>query len=447
MTIDTTRSKHLRVRLASVALVFAVAAGAFSPFQGPSSNAVQAGAFAQEEATPDGETDQPNTDSPVVATATPSALSEADAAARVAPSVVQVVTSNTSGSGVQIASGIITNEHVIHGADRVEIISSQGVRVDALVVRADPVYDLALLQTNLPLPPAEMEQASQQAQGTPVLLLGYPLSDVLGGQSTLTRGVISATRQTPDGVTYVQTDASMNPGNSGGALLNLNGKVIGIAVGKLKDAEGINFGIASESVQAFLTEPLPQTPLPTQTTPVPAYNTRNGPKTIDQIHQELASAGYQGPWDTDSMLVAYNRAYVAPTPTPLPTVSPTQAQCQATAAAMPGLLQAVQDAAKASARNDYQGLRNLAAQVRSRTYPTMMLPTVNAFARALDWSAGAAEIGANWPLLILEAGKVPNGTVFLAVAQADMNRDQGEAQAALIDFQTALSGLRATCGS
>jgi hypothetical protein len=71
---------------------------------------------------------------------------------------------------------------------------------------------------------------------------------------------------------------------------------------------------------------------------------------------------------------------------------------------------------------------------------------VNAFTRSLDWGAGAAEIQANWPLLILEAGRIPNGNVLLAAAQSDMTRDQGEAQAALIDFQSAVSSMLATCG-
>lgn len=97
--------------------------------------------------------------------------------------------------------------------------------------------------------------------------------------------------------------------------------------------------------------------------------TRNGPKTQDQLQLELQTAGYTGPWDTDSMLAAFNRAYVAPTPTPLPTANPTQAQCRAAVAAMPGFQQVVQDAAKASARNDYQALRSIAAQVRGSTYP------------------------------------------------------------------------------
>lgn len=114
---------------------------------------------------------------------------------------------------------------------------------------------------------------------------------------------------------------------------------------------------------------------------------------------------------------------------------------------MRGFQQVVQDAAKAQALNDYQRLRTIAAQVRNGTYPPVTLPAVNAFVRSLDWAAGAAEIQANWPLLVLEAGTLPNGSVLLAAAQADLNRDQGEPQAALLDYQAALSSLVTTCGT
>jgi hypothetical protein len=249
---------------------------------------------------------------------------------------------------------------------------------------------------------------------------------------------MSAIRQTADGLTYVQTDAAMNPGNSGGALLNLQGRVIGVAVGKIKDAQGINFGIATESVQAFLTGPL-------RDTPVPTYNTRKGPKTAEQIRQELAAAGYPGPWDTTALLAAYDRA-TAPTPTPTPTPNPVLAQCQAVAVAYPAFSAAVQEAERASARNDYQSLRSITATLRGRTYPNLLLPVINAFLRMTDWEAAAAEIRFNWPLLTLTAAQVPNGTVLLAAAQADLNRDDGEVRVAALDLQAAINQLSQTCG-
>ena len=97
---------------------------------------------------------------------------------------------------------------------------------------------------HLPDPPR------QQRQGDAVLALGYPLG--ISGQSTLTRGVISAFGQEPSGVKLVQTDAALNPGNSGGPIVNSRGNIIAVDEFGLKNAEGLNFGIASETVQAFL---------------------------------------------------------------------------------------------------------------------------------------------------------------------------------------------------
>jgi S1-C subfamily serine protease len=380
---------------------------------------------------------EPEADSPPLeATATPTlmAFSDAEVASRIAPSVVQVIGKDGTGSGVKVAAGILTNEHVVHGSDRIEIISKDGVRVDAVVIRADDVYDLALLQTNLALAAVPLSSSRLEAQGAPLLVLGYPRADVLGGQATLTRGLLSALRDTSDGVTYVQTDAAMNPGNSGGAIANTHAELVGIAVGKLKDTEGINFGVAAESVEAFLNGPA-------RPTAAPVYNTRKGPRTAYQIRQELAM-GYGGPWDTDSMLAAYDRATATPPPMPNPLI----ARCQTMANAYPPFDASVQDAARANARSDYQALRSIAAAVRSRTYPNLLLPVVNAFLRVPDWQAAAAEIRFNWPLLTIAAAQSSSGYLIMTAAQADLNRADGEARAAALDLGAAARQLLQTCG-
>src|SRR5581483_7396513 len=71
----------------------------------------------------------------------------------------------------------------------------------------------------------------------------------------LTRGVLSAVRQTPEGVVQVQTDAPMNEGNSGGPILDMDGKVVGIAQQIVVGATGLNLGVATESIQPFLAAP------------------------------------------------------------------------------------------------------------------------------------------------------------------------------------------------
>jgi hypothetical protein len=186
---------------------------------------------------------------PATRTPTPAPLSEADVAAMVSPSVVRIVSTEGTGSGVRIKEGVITNQHVV-GADlQVQIQRSDGVRQTARLVRSDAWFDLALLSTDLDLPVLELETAAQQRQGDPLLVLGYPAD--LPGSSTLTRGLLSAVRDL-EGVTLVQTDAAVSFGSSGGAIVNMRGKVIGITEGMLGRTTGLNLGIAGESVQAFL---------------------------------------------------------------------------------------------------------------------------------------------------------------------------------------------------
>ena len=185
-----------------------------------------------------------------------SAPSEADVAAQVVPSVVRIVAGTSGGSGVKIDRGVLTNEHVVSGAARVEVVTRDGTRSPATVARTSKKYDLALLLTEAPLPALEFEAARDQRQGDTVLALGYPRTDALGsGQATLTRGLISAIREDKDGVLYVQTDAALNAGSSGGALVNMRGKLIGISSASVRDSELLGLAVATESIQAFLTGP------------------------------------------------------------------------------------------------------------------------------------------------------------------------------------------------
>ena len=103
-------------------------------------------------------------------------------------------------------------------------------------------------------------------------MFGYPTPDQLGGQATLTRGLISAIRQDEKETLLVQTDATMNPGNSGGPMVDLQGNLVAVAVFGVRDTTGLNFGVATESIQSFLDGPARQCPMPTPTaaaTPTP----------------------------------------------------------------------------------------------------------------------------------------------------------------------------------
>jgi len=192
-----------------------------------------------------------STPSTTAPTATPLPLTEADVASLVAPSVVQVVTASGSASGVKVVQGVLTNNHVAAGGDQIEVVRSDGTRREARVVRTDPLYDLALLATDLDVPRLDTEAARRHRQGDPVLAIGYPFGPVLTGPPTVSRGVLSAVREA-EGVVYVQTDAAMDFGSSGSAIVDMRGKLIGVAAGGLGLSGGLNLGVATESIQDFL---------------------------------------------------------------------------------------------------------------------------------------------------------------------------------------------------
>jgi len=215
--------------------------------------------------------EMPTTEAPAsppgpVAPTGPAVLSHGDIAALIGPSVVQVAVSGGNASGVRIEQGVITNAHVVRGESSVEVIGSDGQRAAATVTRCDEKADLALLRTDLALPAVQLQLARQHRQGDPVLVLGYPAASLIGGgQATLTSGLISAIREDDDGRLVVQTDAAMAGGNSGGAMLNMQGSLIAVASHSVRGTQGLNFGIATETVQAFLSAQPRMCPVATAT--------------------------------------------------------------------------------------------------------------------------------------------------------------------------------------
>ena len=165
-------------------------------------------------------------------------------------SVVHVVRSaGGSGSGfiVDSAGYILTNEHVVSGGGRLTVILDDGTRKSASVMVSDATLDIALLKIDTPHQLPALSFATKAREGEQVIALGYPFSDELGGEMTTTVGIVSAFR-TLGGVDYVQTDAAVNFGNSGGPLLNLRGEVVGMNTrGISKDqSEGLNLAIHYE---------------------------------------------------------------------------------------------------------------------------------------------------------------------------------------------------------
>jgi serine protease Do len=185
------------------------------------------------------------------APADPSAVpAAADVVARLAPSVVTVRTDDGIGSGVVYQPDVvITNQHVVGGASTVTIDYADGTSSDGAVLAVDEVTDLAVVRTargGLPVPEYRTELPRP---GDPVLAIGSPL----GFEGTASAGIVSAlNRQIPGSaeqsralVDLIQVDAAISPGNSGGALLDAAGRVIGINEAYIPPAAGaVSLGFA-----------------------------------------------------------------------------------------------------------------------------------------------------------------------------------------------------------
>ncbi|HUU57012.1 MAG TPA: DegQ family serine endoprotease [bacterium] len=150
-----------------------------------------------------------------------------------------------SGSGVIVSVDgyILTNNHVIAGADEIKVVMSSGERYDAEVVGSDPRTDLAVIKVDgKGLPAAKLGDSDKIEVGEWVLAVGNPFEL----QNTVTAGIISARGRSNVGLAdyedFIQTDAAINPGNSGGPLVNLDGEVIGVNTA-IATRTGGNMGI------------------------------------------------------------------------------------------------------------------------------------------------------------------------------------------------------------
>ncbi|SDL07460.1 serine protease Do [Paracoccus chinensis] len=165
--------------------------------------------------------------------------------------------SNALGSGFVVSADglIVTNNHVIEGADEIEIEFYSGARLPATLVGTDPTTDIAVLKVEAenPLPFVSFGDSDAARVGDWVLALGNPL----GQGFSATSGIISAKSRALTGTydDFIQTDAAINRGNSGGPLFNLQGEVIGVNTAILSPSGGsigIGFSMASNVVQGVV---------------------------------------------------------------------------------------------------------------------------------------------------------------------------------------------------
>ncbi len=202
-------------------------------------------------------------------------------AEKVGPTVVSIIASGSSGvkQGLSISHGsgvmfqkqgdkvrIVTNNHVVDGASQLEVVTWVGERKKAVLVGQDNMTDLAVLEIDAAgvKAIAEFGDSDQLKAGQTAIAIGNPLG--MDGAPTITRGIISWPKRTipvpvekKDGDTawemeVIQTDAAINQGNSGGALVSLDGKVIGINSMKVSSAgvEGLGFAIPVNQVKPIV---------------------------------------------------------------------------------------------------------------------------------------------------------------------------------------------------
>ncbi len=187
--------------------------------------------------------------------------------ARCAPSIVAITTTGSSGSywgtGIIFTSDgyIVTNNHLIDGTSEAVVTLDSGEEYDALLVGFDAASDLAVLKIQATgLPAAEFASSDTLTVGDTVVAIGNPLGEELRG--TMTDGIVSAINRdiTYEGntMTLIQTNAAINEGNSGGALINMQGQVIGLTNMKMmsyySSIEGIGFAIPTVTMKEVVDE-------------------------------------------------------------------------------------------------------------------------------------------------------------------------------------------------
>ena len=185
---------------------------------------------------------------------------------RVGPAVVSIHPWSGNGPSEGIGSGfviapdglVLTNSHVVRGATRAEVVVLDGRVFSATVIGDDPDTDLALLRIDqsVTLPCAKLGDSKAMRRGQLAIAIGAPL----GFEATVTAGVISALGRSLRGERgrliedLIQTDAALNPGSSGGPLVNSAGEVIGIATAVIAGAQGLCFAVASNTAALVVGE-------------------------------------------------------------------------------------------------------------------------------------------------------------------------------------------------
>ena len=234
----------------------------------------------------------------------------ADLVARLKPSIARIVTARGNGSGfVYDARGLVaTNAHVVDCCRDVAVILD-GRRYEGRVLGRNDAADLAVVQVNAGSNFRSMSfgQASRVAVGDDVIALGFPLD--LGDSISVTRGIVSSHRSY-DGYKFIQTDAAINFGNSGGPLINQRGEVVGMNSFIIRGADGVGFALSVAEIEhrlpglsSYAAAPTPR-PLPTAT-PWPTATPRPTLAQATAITNNPSDDLYPS-WSPDGRRIAFN---------------------------------------------------------------------------------------------------------------------------------------------
>jgi len=183
-------------------------------------------------------------------------------AKKVFPAVVRVIAGDSMGSGVILSADgtVLTGQHVVGDSITALVLLNNGAQYEGKVAAADTQRDLAVIKLPVQagtLPTAVLgksEESDELQTGSPVLVLGYPAENQINNLA-LTTGIICSFRRI-ESVAYLQSEAKVYPGSSGGPMLNSNGEVIGIINSKYVGMEGscATFATASSEVSALLND-------------------------------------------------------------------------------------------------------------------------------------------------------------------------------------------------
>ena len=168
--------------------------------------------------------------------------------------VIQIATPYSTGTGFCLRDTrlIITNEHVVRGNRRVVVDGGELDKQLVEVLYTDPKYDLAFLEIpeNIEIAAIQLGDSKNVSEGDVVIAMGHPF----GLKFTATQGIVSNTMHQLNDVNYIQHDAALNPGNSGGPLVNKAGEIIGVNTFVMRDGNSIGFSLPVDYLLATVKE-------------------------------------------------------------------------------------------------------------------------------------------------------------------------------------------------